>query len=211
MKTMWYESSRTDTNGPCDEVIIIFFIWLVRDAANNSYNAIARLCWFLYGMLWCKKTKKLWRQLLFFCRVPAVSRLSSRQEMISLHTLSPPVLLKQDTAATTHVRSALNFAASAHRCKTLTGCWIWITHEVASTDVLLSHREHSALWFSFCCVVTPKRQALTKWVPRFTCRELYRVFPPRSALLRQDPNRILWLSQWLANLNMQRLDKTTKE
>lgn len=25
MKTMWYESSRTDTNGPCDEVFFFFF------------------------------------------------------------------------------------------------------------------------------------------------------------------------------------------
>lgn len=113
MKTMWHESSRTDTNGPCDEVFFFFLIWLVRDAANNSHNAIARLCWFLYGILWCKK--KLQLPFLFF-RIPAVSRLSSWQEMISLHTLSPPVPLKRDTAATTHVRSALNSAASAHRC-----------------------------------------------------------------------------------------------
>lgn len=136
-----------------------------------------------------KKQKKPSSSSFFYCRVPAVSRLSSRQEVISLHTLGPPVLLNQDTAATTHVRSALNFAASAHRCKTLTGCWIWITREMASTDVPLSHREGSALWLSVCCVVMPKRQTLTKLVPRFACQELYRVLPPQSCITKAGPKQ----------------------
>lgn len=112
MKTMWHESSRTDTNGPCDEV---FFFFLSDWWETLQITPTMRLQGCVgFCMVYCD-AKKLQLPFLFF-RIPAVSRLSSWQEMISLHTLSPPVPLKRDTAATTHVRSALNSAASAHRC-----------------------------------------------------------------------------------------------
>lgn len=48
---------------------------------------------------------------------------------------------------------------------------MYYTHDVASTDVPLSQKQDSALWFPVCCIVTPKRQMLTKLVRCFILLE----------------------------------------
>lgn len=167
-----------------------FFIWLVRDAANNSHNAIARLCWFLYGILWCKKTPAS-----FF-----VFQNSSCQQVV--------VVTRDDFSA--HTQSACS-AQTGHRCyntRPVGSKLCRICTSLLDADRMLNmdyargglHRCPAFSQSRFSSVVLCLSAASWRLSARFTCRELYRVFPPRSALLRRDRNRISWLSfhnDWL--------------